>query len=99
MIFFEDVLKSMDAGRDSGDLCAYVRRMVRLSILDMAQGSVRKGLFIAVLKRGDEWRRRLVVRDRRYGSQNADNIMSAKNRRYYKYTGTVLVSNDSCLAK
>lgn len=58
MIFFEDVLKRMEAGRDSGDLSAYVRRMVRLLILDMAQGSVRKELSIAVLKRDGEWRRR-----------------------------------------
>jgi len=57
-MFFGDVLKSMEAGRDSGDLCAYVRRIVRLSILDIGQGAVRKEFSIAVLKDGATWRGR-----------------------------------------
>ncbi len=30
MTFFEDVLKRMDDGKDSGDFCAYARSIVKL---------------------------------------------------------------------
>lgn len=36
----------------------------------------------------------LVARDRRFGSKNADDIMSAKNR-YYKTVLSVMYLNDS----